>query len=61
MSDQTVRISNFPSSSSKERVAWDLFNNISSVERQEGQKRGRKEILDLYAECLQATSGLRDI
>lgn len=61
MADQTVRVSNFPPSSSKERIALELYVEVSRIEHQDRQKRTRKEILDLYAECLQATSGLRDI
>lgn len=61
MADQNVRISNIPQASSKERVAFDLYLEVSRAEAQDVKKRTRKDILDLYAECLHATLGYRDV
>ncbi|MCA3696499.1 hypothetical protein [Aquidulcibacter sp.] len=61
MAEETVKISSLPPSSSKERVAYDLYIDVLRVEYKDGQKRSRKELLDLYAECLHATSGYREI
>lgn len=54
-----VRVTNFPEPSAKERVAYDLmmFLMRSGVKSPDGDKR--KFYLDLYAECIQATSGHR--
>lgn len=54
MADQ-VRITNLPDGGSKERVAYDLARWINS----DGKARDQKAILDLYAECLSATSDRR--
>jgi hypothetical protein len=61
-----VRITNFPESTARERVAFDLYREVFNAEGKtlgvaEGNARrpDRKYILDLYAECLAATRGLR--
>lgn len=59
MADQTVRVSNLPDSGSPERVAKDLLNLIRA--NQSGKYTTKDSILDLYAECLNATSGHRKI
>lgn len=55
-----VRITNLPDSGSPARVAFDLllFLNRSGVNAPAGQDR-RAFVLDLYAECLNATAGHR--
>jgi len=55
MADQTVRVQGFPDSGSPQRVAYDLTVRISNKDG----ISGRKELLDLYAECLRATQGQR--
>lgn len=60
MADQTVKLSDLPLSSAKERVAFDLFITVKNAEHLEGKTLKRKDLLDLYAECLQATTGYRD-
>ena len=59
MADQTVRITDFPTASAKERVAFDLMEKVLSEEYTSTRKLDRKQILDLYSECLFATSGFR--
>lgn len=59
MSDQTVRITNLPDTSAKERVAFDLMQKVLSEEYESVPAPDRKHILDLYAECLYAASGYR--
>ena len=39
----------------KEEVAYKLLHRIAHTEKQ----RSKKDLLDLYAECLEATSGNR--
>tara|TARA_R110000737_G_C14366833_1_gene447983 strand:- start:310 stop:495 length:186 start_codon:yes stop_codon:yes gene_type:complete len=53
MSSEAVQIS-----TSKEEVAYNLMYKIIKSENVYDTK---KEILDLYSECLKATSGLREI
>lgn len=44
------------------RVAYELAQNIASKEElYEDKKNYRKQLLDLYAECLVATSGRRTL
>lgn len=46
----------------KEDVAYKLTMDIAGREKlYENQKNYRKELLDLYAECLYAASGYRDL
>ncbi len=46
---------------SKEKVAFDLAMDIASREKiYENPNEYRQKILDLYAECLEATGGCRD-
>lgn len=46
---------------SKERVAWELTQDIASKENlYKNSEEYRKKILDLYAECLDATNWRRD-
>lgn len=58
MADDRMRITNFPDGGSAERVAYDLYNQVR-VLIPEGEGRTIKEHLDLYAECLQATTHQR--
>lgn len=53
----TVSVSS--DSGSRERVAFDLATRIANKESLSGQQNYRQALLDLYAECLSATSGYR--
>lgn len=57
MADSSTRVTNFPDSGSAERVAFDLMSRIAMHEG--NRKLTRDEALDLYADCLYATRGLR--
>lgn len=61
MSDERVRITNFPDSGSAERVAYDLMQYIISYADEFGETRTRDKILDLYAACLDATHDRRHV
>lgn len=61
MADQTIRLSNIPPTLAKERVAYDLYIDVLRVEKSQNEERTRKYLLDLFAECLQATNGYRTI
>ena len=49
-----VRVTNFPSTDGKERVAYDLANRIAQGEQ---NTRDRAYWLKLYAECLRIVNG----
>lgn len=51
-----VRITNFPDSGSKERVALDLATKISPYDAYKPNP-SRGEWLELYAECLRVVNG----
>ena len=53
---QDMRITNFPDSGSKERVALDLAKQISPADLYKANL-SRKEWLELYAECLHVVNG----
>lgn len=55
MADQTVKIEGDSGSAAK--VAYDLMTYIRTAPSNE--TKTRQEILDLYAECLEATRGMR--
>lgn len=57
MADTSTRVTNMPDSGSAQRVALDLFRIISVHEGNKDMTRG--EALDLYADCLYATTGHR--
>ena len=57
MADTNVRVSGFTDSGSRERVAFDLMARITNGEPT--AYIGKKAILDLYAECMYASSGHR--
>lgn len=59
---ESVTVTNFPDSGSPSRVAYDMMTYMqrSGVKTPEGQDK-RKFILDLYAECLDATNGRRRV
>lgn len=57
MADTSTRVTNFPDSGSAERVAFDLMTRIAI--HGGNKKMTRDEALDLYADCLYATSGQR--
>ena len=65
MADKTVRIENMPQpqdSGSPERVAYDLWRYMKKpFERAENAVTQKNQLLDLYAECLRATQGLRKL
>ncbi len=46
---------------SKEKVAYDLAMRIATEEKLFNDQEYRKKLLDLYAECLYATRGYRDL
>lgn len=52
-----VRVTNFPDSGSKERVALDLASKIAFAES--GTVKTRAYWLDLYFECLSVASGIK--
>lgn len=54
MAEKTINLTD-----TKERVALELVEKIIPIERTAGKQIDRKMILDLYAECLDATSGYR--
>jgi hypothetical protein len=58
-----VRVTNFPESGSRERVAYDLANRVWGMEHlgKGPSPNARKEFLDLYAECLEASYGGRRV
>jgi len=60
MSDD-VRVTNWPSADTKEEVALQLLKLVARAEERpvlgDTDVLDRKYILDLYAECLQATGG----
>lgn len=53
----TMHITNMPDSGSAQRVALDLMRTI--IIHEGNKNKSRTEILDLYADCLVATSGNR--
>ncbi|MFC5371391.1 hypothetical protein ACFPIF_02430 [Brevundimonas faecalis] len=59
---EDVNVSNFPDSGSPARVAYDFMRylNRSGVKPEAGGDM-RKFLLDLYAECLDATNGYRKV
>lgn len=58
-----VKVSNWPSASTKEQVAFDLMRVVMNAEgKSEHHRDGkpdRKYILDLYVECHEAARGVR--
>lgn len=60
MASETVRVSNMPESGSPARVAYELWCLLrSELPRLDGEAKIARS-LDLYAECLEATSHQRD-
>lgn len=51
MSDQSVRVTNFPSSGSPEAVAFELWKYLCAT------KNNPDEGLKMYVRCLNATRG----
>jgi hypothetical protein len=61
MAEQDVRVRNLPDSGSPERVAYDLWRFMKGpFEKGESKEAQKRQLLDLYAECLEATRGFRD-
>jgi hypothetical protein len=57
MADQSVRVTNFPDSGSRERVAYDLWNRLRDLISHEGTGPERVALqLELYRQCLEATA-----
>lgn len=63
MANDSVRITNMPDSGSPSRVAYDLAVRIWSGEHigKASNENIRVGMLDLYAECLHAANGYRDV
>lgn len=59
MADQNVRVTNFPESSSYQRVALDLVKYVLDHSTEARETKTPDEILDLYHKCLDATYGRR--
>ncbi len=61
MAEASTRITNLPDGGSAERVAFDLFKYMRVLAPDANDKAAKKDaLLDLYAECLHATRGLRN-
>jgi hypothetical protein len=58
---ESVRVTNMPESGSRERVAYELWYLLrSELPRAEGEGKIKRS-LDLYAECLDATTDRRTV
>ncbi len=56
MADQ-VSVANWPDSGSPERVAFELWRSLSGVVARDGTAQEKvRNALELYAQCLNATS-----
>lgn len=58
MADNTIAVQSLPDSGSQERVAFNLMHQIRVGSP--SSYADKDAILDLYAECLEATRGYRN-
>ena len=61
MASESVSVTNWPDSGSPERVAFDLMKWLRNTVKTGETEAAKDAYLDLYAECLRATNGLRRI